>query len=53
MPSWIIILIIIAAAVAADVVYLVRRKKRGECSCGHDCKSCAAHGSCHSGEKRG
>lgn len=42
-----IVLLIIVAAVAADVIYLIRRKKRGECSCGHECKSCASHESCH------
>ena len=40
MPSWIIAVVIIAAAVAADIVYLVRRKKSGKCSCGHDCSKC-------------
>ena len=40
MPSWVIVLIIIAAVIAADVIYLIRKKRSGKCSCGHDCGSC-------------
>lgn len=50
MPSWIIAVVIIAAAVIADVIYLVRRKKSGKCSCGHECGSCSACKCCK--EKR-
>ena len=40
MPSWIIIVAIITAVVVADIIYLVRRRKSGKCSCGHDCGTC-------------
>ena len=40
MPVWVIVLLVIAAAVTADVIYLVRKKKSGKCSCGHECGCC-------------
>ncbi|MBQ1546102.1 MAG: FeoB-associated Cys-rich membrane protein [Clostridia bacterium] len=47
MQSWVIVLIVIIAAVIADIVYLIRRKKSGKCSCGHDCGTCGGCCKCN------
>ncbi|MBR5091573.1 MAG: FeoB-associated Cys-rich membrane protein [Ruminiclostridium sp.] len=40
MPSWIIVLIVLIGAVCAAVIGVVKEKRSGKCSCGHDCSAC-------------
>ncbi len=43
----VIVILIISAIVALAVFSIVRDKKKGKCSCGNSCSSCAMHGECH------
>ena len=43
----IVIALILIAAVVFAVRSIVMQKKKGRCSCGCDCGSCAMSGSCH------
>ena len=43
----IIVTLLLIAVLAGAVMSLVRKKKRGESSCGCGCSSCALHGTCH------
>ena len=48
----IIVAVIIAAAVAGVVFRLVRRKKKGEGTCGCGCGGCSMNGTCHPDVKK-
>ena len=43
----IIVVLILAAVVAAIIIVLVRKRLRGESSCGCGCNSCPMKGTCH------
>ena len=43
----VIVIAIIVAVVALAVFSIVRDKKKGKCSCGNSCSSCAMKGACH------
>ena len=41
------VIAVILAVVALAVFSIVRDKKKGKCSCGNSCSSCAMNGACH------
>lgn len=43
----VLVIAIVILAIALAVFSIVRDKKRGKCSCGNSCSSCAMNGSCH------
>ena len=43
----VLVVAIIIALIALAVFSIVRDKKKGKCSCGNSCASCAMNGACH------
>ena len=51
--NWSTILVSLAllAILGGIVLHMIRKKKRGESSCGCGCSSCAMNGTCHAAKK--
>ena len=47
-----IVILVLAAAVTAVVVKIVKDKRQGKSSCGHNCAHCAMAGMCHEVQKK-
>ena len=47
-----IVIVILAAVVAAVIVKIVKDKRQGKSSCGHNCAHCAMAGMCHEVQKK-
>ena len=47
----VIAIAIIIVIVGLAVFSIVRDKKKGKCSCGNSCSSCAMNGACHTTKK--
>jgi hypothetical protein len=47
----VIAIAIIIVIVGLAVFSIVRDKKKGKCSCGNSCSSCAMKGACHTNKK--
>ncbi|MBQ6551897.1 MAG: FeoB-associated Cys-rich membrane protein [Lachnospiraceae bacterium] len=47
-----IVIVILAAVVAAVIVKIVKDKRQGKSSCGHNCAHCAMAGMCHKVQKK-
>ncbi len=43
----IILSLVLLAVVIVTIVYLIRKKKKGECSCGSTCSECCMSSHCH------
>ena len=43
----IIISLVLAVMVVGIAAHLIRQKRQGKSSCGHNCAHCAMHGNCH------
>lgn len=47
----VLVVAIIIAIISLAVFSIVRDKKKGKCSCGNSCSSCAMNGACHTKRK--
>ena len=47
----VLVVAIIIALIALAVFSIVRDKKKGKCSCGNSCSSCAMNGACYTKKK--
>lgn len=47
----VLVVAVIIAIIALAVFSIVRDKKKGKCSCGNSCSSCAMNGACHTVKK--
>jgi hypothetical protein len=47
----VLVVAVIIAIIALAVFSIVRDKKKGKCSCGNSCSSCAMNGACHTAKK--
>ena len=47
-----LVILVLAAVVAAVIIKMVRDKRQGRSSCGHNCSHCAMAGTCHQNMKQ-
>ncbi len=59
MISWItqnigtlLVILVLAAVVSAIIIKMVKDKRQGKSSCGHNCAHCAMAGVCHQNTKQ-
>ncbi len=50
--STIVIGLVLVAVIGGIILHMVRRKKRGESSCGCGCSRCAMNGACHAAQQK-